>query len=150
MGIIGIGHYNIRNTVEVPFLHPFFVGTFFVGTFFARFLLVRKSKKKDTHGFQKEKWRKFRIKTFLFGSFSYKREIYVLIFCFYFRIFYVLNLKMSKVMQKRVPHCILVLKKPNYDPWFLLRRFNTYLLMSVKLTGTISMPCFLASWPIPW
>ena len=49
------------------------------GTFlhdFQRFL----GAKKDTHGFQKKKWRKFRIFSFLFGSFFYIREKYLLIF----------------------------------------------------------------------
>ena len=63
---------------------------FLQGLFFPRFLLVRKNKKKDTHLFQKKKWRQFRIMSVYLGLFPQKREIFAY-FCLYFQSFYIFN-----------------------------------------------------------
>ena len=55
---------------EGHFVYPFFAEIHFC----TDFACPKNAKKRDTHGFQKKKRRKFRNMSFLFGSFFYKRE----------------------------------------------------------------------------
>ena len=58
------------DTIEALFCTPFRRGPFLHSIWSSE-----KAKKKDTHGVQKKKWRKFLISSFLFGSFFYKRFV---------------------------------------------------------------------------
>ena len=70
----------IRNIEWRAFLNPFLQGHFMHGCAF------EKAKKKDTHGFQKKKPQTFRNMSFLLVSFFYKREKYLFIFVYTFKI----------------------------------------------------------------
>ena len=72
---------DFLNTVEGPFLH---------GPYFLHGFSRLKRHKKGHSRLQKEKWRKFRITSFLFGSFFHKSEKYLLI-CLYIQILYIFN-----------------------------------------------------------
>ena len=113
---------------------PFFAPLFLQGPFFARFLLLRNSKKSDTHGFQKENSQKSRIICFLIWViFLQNIEIFA-----YFCSCYVSNYVFNK---KNQTYRALYLKSRSYT-WYPWMSHSEWLFFALKAQFLCMNPFF--------